>query len=786
MDYNSAMAPKSLVVVESPNKISKIQSFLGSSYIVRASCGIILDLDPKSMSIEFDNNFEPIYQISKTNIVSDLRASYKLADELIIATDDDREGEMIGWTIAHILKVKNPKRIIFRSITKNDILNAIKKPTIINDDMVNAQKARRVLDRIVGYKLSPLLTNICPGKLSAGRVQSVVVKIIIDRENEIKDILTSDLGSFYRGTGIFVTDIEYKTSLHDLKAIDDGIFKGDLTKFANKGNVKKFFSKAFKSKYMVTGIYCKDRFQNSPPPFETVTLQQESSTKLRFSTKKTMDVAQRLYEAGLITYMRTDSTVLADEAMQKIQKYVINTHGKDYYKKSVYKTKSKNAQEAHEAIRPTNIETLQAKGNKIGTDEMRLYALIWKRTLASQMMPAKFKVTNMQISIIGDIDHFYLNTSEQLSFDGYLVVYGIVPEVSSLEYPSVGSYVDPKSIVCEEDCKKPPVRFTDASLVKKMGPHGLNIGRPSTYASIIDKIKMRGYVEINTVDGLKKDMNIFSWDGKSGFNLKEKTKTISIGKDSNKYCPTVIGIETNTFLLKNFPKIMDHKFTAEMENGLDRIAKGKLVWNKLIGDFYVDFAPCVEKCKKELPKTNFTEKFSRELSDTIMATITKHGPAIKHTSEAGDIRYVNIEKPLSYEKITLEEATTLLEYPKLLGKYNNLPVYIKKGRFGYYIDHGKSRKSVESDITLDEAIILLEKSEKSNLSLASFTDKKFEYNILKGIYGKYIRVKSLKPTKKEIKTNSTCRNIRLPGKTVIEDLTLTMVQDIVGKKKLVN
>lgn len=777
---------KTLVVVESPNKISKIQSFLGSNYIVKASCGIIMDLNPKSMSIDFDNNFEPIYKTTKDNIVCDLRKSYKCVDNLIIATDDDREGEMIGWTIAYVLKVKDPQRIIFRSITKKDILNAISNPTTINYNMVNAQKGRRVLDRLVGYTLSPLLMNICPGKLSAGRVQSVVVKVIIDRENEIKNILTSDLGSFYRGSGSFKgnNNKSYNASLHDLETTDDGVFVGDLTKFKNMECVQKFFVKAVKAKYMISAIYDKVRIQNSQAPFETSTLQQESSTKLRFSTKKTMDVAQRLYEAGLITYMRTDSTVLSDEAMDKIKKYVLKSYGEDYYKKSVYKTKSKNAQEAHEAIRPTNIETIIAKSadnsNKIGNDEIKLYSLIWKRTVASQMKPAEYSITTMQISIIGDIDHFYLSSSERLIFDGYLIIYDIKTDDKKKEYPSTGSYLEVNNIKCDEDCKKPPVRYNDASLVKKIGPKGLNIVRPSTSAPTIDKIKERGYVEKKSIDGIKRDIKIISWDGNPKSKLKEEKKTMTIGKDTNKYCPTDIGITTNNFLVNNFPKIMDHKFTADMEKSLDKIAKGKLVWNDLIGNFYDEFKPLVAKCKKENPKVNFSDKYNKILSPTIAATVTKYGPVVKKILESGDTRYVNIDKPYTYDNITLEQAEQLLKYPKLLGNYKGNPVNIKKGPFGFYINCGIIKISAEEDTPLDEAIKLLDKSASQNLAM--FHDKKFEYSVIKGKYGKYIRVKTLNPTKTAIKNKTNYRNIKLPKNINIEDLTLDSIKKLVNKK----
>jgi DNA topoisomerase-1 len=448
---------------------------------------------------------------------------------------------MIAWSLAYVLKLKNPKRIVFNSITKTELLEAVQNPVGIDMDMVNSQKARRILDRIVGFELSPLLWKHIKAK-SAGRVQSVVVRLIIDRENEINDFIENNVNSFFKFNGRFYSldDETFDTVLYDLSDVNkDGHFKGTITKIDNYDDAKEFIEVCSESVFTVSNIYDKPSISSPSQPFTTSTLQQEASRRLYFKAKRTMRAAQNLYENGLITYMRTDSVNLSKEALKNIKDYILKTYGKEYYHMKKYTGKGKHTQEAHEAIRPTDIFTTEDKiemKNKIGSDEIKLYSLIWKRTLACQMVPAEYKITTIQIAISEDDTKYFMTTIKNLVFDGYLIVYGNETEDVKISLPDIDNEIDISNISAVQEYSKPPTRFNEASLVQQLDPKNLNIGRPATYASIISKIQDRGYVKIDSVTGIKKQSVNLIWDA-SNNEIEEKTKEITIGSDKNKFIP---------------------------------------------------------------------------------------------------------------------------------------------------------------------------------------------------------------------------------------------------------
>ncbi|MCJ7636443.1 MAG: type I DNA topoisomerase, partial [Nitrososphaeraceae archaeon] len=465
-----------VLVVESPNKIKKIEHILGNGYKVIASVGHIMDLDPNKMSVELDNDFKPIYivNIDKKTVVANIKKVFNSATELLLATDEDREGEMIAWSIANVLKldIKKAKRITFNAITKSEITNAIKNPRIINTNLVDAQKARRILDRIVGYELSPLLSkHLGSGNLSAGRVQSVVARLIVDRENEIKKFLSGDMKSYFKFKGEFTSNKKlFNANAFDLEGKSkNNEYKGEQSKIIGEDKSKKFMETCSKSTFKVEHVFDKKKTRGPSPPFTTSTLQQDANRKCGFSVKKTMMVAQKLYEAGYITYMRTDSVNLSDEAMKDIKKYITEIYGEEYYRYGQYKSKSKNTQEAHEAIRPTELFTTDISDEEhMGTDEVRLYSLIWKRAVASQMKPAEFNITSIQISISKDKDHFFQTSIENLTFAGFLTVYNVAEEEENEEedneastnkdvpIPKVGDVLPLESLLGSQEYLKPP------------------------------------------------------------------------------------------------------------------------------------------------------------------------------------------------------------------------------------------------------------------------------------------------------------------------------------------
>lgn len=788
-----------LVIVESPGKITKIQSILGAGYIVKASVGHIIDLDPKTMSVKIEENFEPIYKTitGKAGVIDDLRKYAKTAKDVLLAADEDREGEMIAWSVAHMLKLKNPKRIVFNSITKAELLNAVQNAGQINQDMVDAQKARRILDRIVGYEISPLMMkHVNPGAKSAGRVQSVVVRLIIDKEDEIKQFWENGVNSFFRfkGTFLSIDKKPFVATLHDLESEDkEHILKGGVAKIENSDDSRDFLKNCMSSIFKVHNVFDKKSLRSPSPPFTTSTLQQEASRKLGFAVKRTMTAAQHLYEEGYITYMRTDSVNLSKEAVENIKKFVNEKYGPNYYQGKVYSS-AKGTQEAHEAVRPTDVFTISLKPkNKISDDEIRLYNLIWRRTVASQMKPAEFNVTSIQITISKDAKHFFLTSIENLIFPGFLAVYNIKnvadeeeedegDENVGIQVPPKGTELKVESIVGTEEYQKPPSRYTEASLVDKLDPKNLNIGRPSTYASIISKILDRGYVTKEDIEGEEKDSLILKWTGNK--KIVEETQKVVIGKEKNKFVPSALGRMANDFLMKYFPKIMDYKFTAHMEENLDKIAEGKVAFVKVLDDFYKDFHPQVVAVQAKAPILE--DKYTKVLGEhpdtgaKIIATVAKYGPIVKMISEEGKPEIAPIKKPLTLDNVTLEDALKLFEYPKFLGKIGNAKVYLKRGKFGFYIQVGDAKYSVEDgELTLEGAIAVVEAKKKKNL--AEFKGDTRKYAVLEGPYGKYIKVSDLK------KKGAKEFNVKLPEDEKVEELTLEKVEELVtnyfAKKK---
>lgn len=770
-----------LVIVESPGKIKKIKSILGKKYVVMASVGHIIDLDSKKMSIDIENNFKPNYKpISRAKkVIKDLREAYKKCDDIVLATDKDREGEMIAWSISYILNLNNPKRITFNSISKDELLNAIKNPERINMDLVNAQQARRCLDRIVGYELSPLLWSNIQKKLSAGRVQSVVTKLIIDKENEIEkriDEIKNDKSSIFKFKGSFqFKDIELEGKLKKTN--------GNIEKFSSIDQCRDFLNKCIKSKFKIIDINEKVSKRSPPPPFTTSMLQQESSRKLGYSVKTTMMIAQKLYENGYITYMRTDSVNLSKTALDQIENFIINKFGKKFHKRKNYNSKKKNTQEAHEAIRPTKIAlpSVKGKNSKFGNSEVKLYDLIWKRTIASQMESAEYDVQLVNISISKDKEHIFESQNEELKFEGYLKLYNIKLNIGNFTKLNVDDEVMPIEISGKQEFKKIPLRYNEASLVNKLDPKNLNIGRPATYASIIDIILKRKYVEKLDHEGIEKDSTTILWNNNNNGNkIVEKTDKIKIGSEKNKFTPTIVGKLVNTFLEDHFEELMKYEFTAKMEDELDRIANGEVKWNDVLKEFYDDFHLSVEKTKKLKPivEDKYTRKLGidPETKYDVIATLGAYGPMIKICGPTkSKSKCAPIKKPLTIETITLEEALEILIYPILLGKYGRKNVLLQKGQYGFYIKYGKSNISIDNEkINLEEAIEKIDEMIKRDRGLAQFKSKDKVYTVLDGIYGKYIRITNIKGIGKAL-------NVSLPKEHKIKELDLDKVEEIVKK-----
>lgn len=755
---------KNLVIVESPAKAKTIEGFLGKDYTVKSSFGHIRDLPGKNISIDVENDFEPEYVISddKKKVVNELKKLVKNADIVWLATDEDREGEAISWHLKEALKLKdkNIRRIVFHEITKSAITRAIENPRTIDENLVNAQQARRVLDRLVGYELSPVLWKKVKPSLSAGRVQSVTVRLIVEREREIINFKSQD---FFKVVGIF-------------QATDGKAFKAEVSsRFKSYEEAKSFLEQCGAAKFSVGKVEKKPATKSPAAPFTTSTLQQEASRKLGFSVSQTMVVAQKLYESGRITYMRTDSVNLSDLAMNAAKDYVRSEYGADYSNPKKYSTKSKGAQEAHEAIRPTDLSL-----NSIGSSsqEARLYDLIWKRTIASQMSNAKIERTNAQILVSG-ADSYFSAKGEIITFEGFLKVYlestdddedeeqteGLLPNFKE------GDLIKMQEITSTQRFTKHPPRYQEASLVKKL--EELGIGRPSTYAPTISTIQKRGYVEKESREGTERSYlkMILSAEG-----LKEEQQTEVTGAEKNKLFPTAIGMVVTDFLSEHFKDIMDYSFTADVEKQFDEIAEGQRKWNQMIESFYKPFHKSVEHTIEHADRA----KGERELGTDpksgrpVFARIGRYGAMVQigQVEDEEKPKFASLLKTQNIETITLEEALDLFKLPRTVGEFEGEEIQAAIGRFGPYVRWGSlfaSLKKNEGDdpftIELDRAIELVkEKREiEKNKYIKTFDEDK-EVQVLNGRYGPYIKIgrknfKIPKDKKPEELTLEECRQI---------------------------
>lgn len=728
-----------LVIVESPAKAKTIEKFLGKEYKVMSSCGHIRDLSKKDFSIEGNHTFEPEYEISpdKTEIVENLRKAASKAKTVWLASDEDREGEAIAWHLYVVLGLKpeNTRRIVFHEITKPAILNAIEHPRDIDLNLVDAQQARRLLDRIVGFELSPVLWKKIKPALSAGRVQSVAVRLIVERENEIRNFKTE---SYYRVTARFLSP-------------DGETVKAELSKrLADEKEAEAFLSDCADASFKVTDVTVRPIKKSPAPPFTTSTLQQEASRRLGFTVSQTMMVAQHLYEAGHITYMRTDSLNLSALALKSISDEIKSSMGERYLKTRHYHTKSKGAQEAHEAIRPTYIDKHDIEGSQ---QEKRLYALIWKRTIASQMSDAELEKTTVDIEPSTREEHFTAQ-GEVVRFDGFLRVYSessddAPAEMSEGMLPPLkkGDTLGLKEMTAAERYTQHPPRYTEATLVKKM--EELGIGRPSTYAPTISTIQQREYVEKSNLEGTPRTFTTLTLE--KGKVTKSDT-TSTVGADKGKLMPTDIGIVVNDFLTDNFPNVLNYNFTADLEERFDLVAEGKAQWKKEIRGFYDVFHPEVERANDMRLEHKVGERVlgtDPASGKPVSVKIGRFGPVVQigESTDEEKPRFASLRKDQSVFDITLSDALKLFELPRDLGSFEDETVTVAAGRFGPYIRHAGKFVSIPRtlsplDITLDEAVELIKaKREADSKKLVKTFDEDPELQILNGRYGMYLSYK---------------------------------------------
>ncbi len=733
---------KKLVVVESPAKAKTIEKFLGKkSYTVKASVGHIRDLPKSKLGIDVENNFEPQYITirGKGEIVSELKKEAKKSDIVYLATDPDREGEAISWHLCEVLGLDEAKtnRIVFHEITKPAILQAIENPRRLNMDLVNAQQARRVLDRLVGFKLSPVLWRKVKPALSAGRVQSVAVRLIVEREREIHAFHSEP---YYRINAIFAI-INPDGSATEVSAELNQRFKTHDEALA-------FLDKCKHAEFMVEAVAKKPSKRSPAPPFTTSTLQQEAARKLGFTVSQTMMVAQHLYENGRITYMRTDSVNLSKLCIGASKEEIVKNWGEEYSNPRNFQTKAKGAQEAHEAIRPTYMSDMQIEGT---SQEKRLYDLIWKRTAASQMAEAQIEKTTVTINISGATEKF-VATGEVIVFDGFLKVYRESTDDEdnhtegggNLPAMKQGDVLERREITSTERFSMSPARYTEASLVHKM--EELGIGRPSTYAPTISTIQQREYV----LKGDKKgDERLYTIDVLKGIKVTPKVKKEMVGSEKGKLLPTDIGIVVNDFLMDNFPDIMDYHFTAKVEEEFDRIAEGGKQWESMMQEFYKDFEPTVDAVMKARSEHKAGE---RELGadpksgKPVFVKIGRFGPVVQigTADDEEKPRFAQMPANKSIETITLDEALELFKLPRTLGEFEGKEVVIGAGKFGPYVLHNKKYVSLPKGedpmgVSLERAIELIEQKRSQELEryIKRFEeDSKME--VLNGRYGPYI------------------------------------------------
>ena len=731
---------ENLVIVESPAKAKKIEEFLGKDYKVMSSYGHIRDLKKKELSIN-EQTMEPDYEIpdEKKKLVTELKATAKKAKKIWLASDEDREGEAISWHLCEVLGLDEEKtsRIVFHEITKPAILDAIQHPRHLDMNLVNAQQARRVLDRLVGFKLSPVLWRKVKPALSAGRVQSVAVRLIVEREREIQKFKSE---SYYRVSAIFAL-INENGNATEVKAELDKRFK-------THEEVEAFLEKCKDAKFTVEAVNKKPLKRTPAPPFTTSTLQQEAARKLGFTVSQTMMIAQKLYESGRITYMRTDSVNLSTLCTNASKDEIIKVYGSEYSQPRAYHTHSKGAQEAHEAIRPTYMNETSIDGT---SQEKRLYELIWKRTIASQMADAQIEKTTINIHIDNAEEKFVAN-GEVITFDGFIKVYrestddedGTEDATHILPAMKVGDELQRREITATEKFSAAPLRYTEASLVKKL--EDLGIGRPSTYAPTISTIQQREYVQKGDKKGVERSYTI---DSLKGIKVTQRVKKEIAGNEKGKLLPTDIGIVVNDFLMENFPGIMDYNFTANVEQKFDDIAEGKTEWNKWMKTFDKDFEPEVSKVMNARSQHKAGERelgTDPKTGKPVFVKIGRFGPVaqIGSAEDKDKPLFAQLPSNLSIETITLEEALELFKLPRELGEFEGTKVSVGTGRFGPYVQHNRKYVSIPKGedpmtITLDRAIELIQEKRETEQKrhLKSFDeDEKLE--LLNGKYGPYI------------------------------------------------
>ena len=743
---------KTLLIVESPAKAKTIEKLLGPGYIVKSSFGHIRDLDKKDFGVDIENNFKPNYKLvpTRSKQIKELIDTSKAVDRVLLAADEDREGEAIAWHVSVILKmsVSENNRICFHEITKKALENAVANPRKIDMAMVNSQQSRRILDRIVGFSLSPLLWKYIAPNLSGGRVQSVCLKLIIEKEESIDKF--SD-AQFYKVKGYFQ---------HQLVGMLN-------TKFEKKDLMINFLNHCKTAQFQIKSIEKNVSERNPPPSYITSSIQQDAGLRFGMSSKKIMSTLQKLYENGLITYHRTDNVNLSAEFIQKISDYVTEKYGSQYFKKHVYKSKVKCAQEAHEAIRPTNINTKSLDKDDYDAYEQKLYQLIWKRTIASQMSKAIYDVYKIYISI-SDCPHMFVISFEKLVFDGYKKIYEdfvskknnddeqdeatLIEDESILEKIKEKATIKYKKIEALEKFSQPPSRYSESTLIKKM--EKLGIGRPSTYSNIINTLIERNYMKIENIEGKKQRIYNYILEKQE---VKEEEGTVSVGSEKKKLLPSQLGKNTCNFLNEHFVDLMDYKFTSVLEEKLDDVANNKVIWNHLLKDFYGEFYPIVDKLKKvkknENDEDNLLNKYKNnekrhlginKKNQHVYAYEGKFGPVLQfiERDDPEKISYQSLEK-FDVKKVTLEDIQDVIVYPLELGNHENKQVFLKKGKYGIYLEHNKTNYKLletyqdKEVLTLEEAVDCISNSKKKSANLHEFDD----YIVKEGPYGPYILYK---------------------------------------------
>ena len=724
---------ENLVIVESPAKAKTIEKYLGVNYKVASSFGHISDLPSKNIGIDIENDFKPKYEVSsdKKTIVKNLKDLVKKSKTVWLASDEDREGEAIAWHLFRTLKLDadNTKRIVFNEITKSAITNAINNPRSINYDLVDAQQARRVLDRIVGYELSPVLWRKVKGGLSAGRVQSVAVRLIVEKEREIRNYVSA---STYKVEAIF-------------KNSNGKEFVARLSnEFKSKDDAIDYLNSTTESTFKVSEIVKKPVKKSAPAPFTTSTLQQEASRKLSFPVSKTMSVAQRLYESGHITYMRTDSVNLSNLAIDEAKKQVVKNFGESYANPKNFSTKAKGAQQAHEAVRPTNFD--MSPDNVKDYDQKRLYQLILNRTLASQMKPAELEKTNIKISSSNRSELFTAN-GEVIKFDGYLKLYQVSKDDDSAEDDGILPRFKEDEILNLEDLfatqkfSRPPYRYSEASLVKKL--EELGIGRPSTYAPTISTVQNRGYVEKGSTEA--KSRNIIKVSISNGV-ISENTQSEKFGSDKGKLIPTDIGMIVTDFLKNHFEYIMDYNFTAKVEQDFDSIASGKKDWKEMMKSFYGKFHPVVEDVQQNATRESGKRVLGShpENGKEVSVRLGKFGPMVQigTVDDEEKPKFASLPQDFQIESVTLDQALSLFELPRTLGEFQGETLEANNGRYGPYIKFGKKFVSIPAgksptSISLEDAIVIIEDKIKADAPIHVYENMDVQKG--KGRFGPYIK-----------------------------------------------